>query len=35
MTYRRMPALVGPLGVSLTAAWCTLSACGATQLMFG
>jgi hypothetical protein len=35
MTYRRMPALVVALGVSLTAAWCTLLAYGATLLIFG
>ena len=35
MTYRGMPAIVVTLGVSLTAAWCTLLAWGATLLMFG
>jgi hypothetical protein len=35
MTYRRMPAIVVTLGVSLTAAWCTLLAWGATLLIFG
>ena len=33
MTYHRMPALVVTLGVSLTAAWCTLLAWGATLLI--
>ena len=35
MTYRWMPALVVTLGVSLTAAQCTLLAWGATLLTFG